>query len=122
MFIYDSQRLQSYKSIVFQYAQVFLALECILLRISGDLGILRSVGENIVRKMLQNHTGCVYHMLRLHNKASGYALRLLTAMVALGQKVARDIVLQLDFTNPAWMPLFSRTDLKVGIIFDQPQK
>ncbi|OWF47467.1 nucleolar pre-ribosomal-associated protein 1-like [Mizuhopecten yessoensis] len=97
-----------------EVAAIFRSLEAILLRIADDLDKFSMVGQNIVQRLLSSQMATIYFTLLMTNK-SGHikvTLKLLTAMVMLGDRSARMILAQFDFNNPVLPPLLNRRDKK----------
>ncbi|XP_060065415.1 nucleolar pre-ribosomal-associated protein 1-like [Ylistrum balloti] len=97
-----------------ELAAIFGVLEAILLRIADDLEKFTMVGQNIVQRLLSSQMATVYFTLLVTNK-SGHikvTLKLLTAMVMLGDRSARMVLAQFDFNNPVLPPLLNRRDKK----------
>ncbi|XP_069141915.1 nucleolar pre-ribosomal-associated protein 1-like [Argopecten irradians] len=97
-----------------ELALIFGVLEAILLRIADDLEKFSVVGQNIVQRLLSSQMATVYFTLLMTNK-SGHikvTLKLLTAMVMLGDRSARMVLAQFDFNNSVLPPLLNRRDKK----------
>ncbi|XP_033740037.1 nucleolar pre-ribosomal-associated protein 1-like [Pecten maximus] len=97
-----------------ELALVFGVLEAILLRIADDMEKFSVVGQNIVQRLLSSQMATIYFTLLMTNK-SGHikvTLRLLTAMVMLGERSARMVLAQFDFNNSVLPPLLNRRDKK----------
>jgi hypothetical protein len=90
-------------------------LEAILLRILDDLTKHVPVGKAILQKILSTGMSAVYFMLGPKIKAAGVktTLRLLGALVMLGEGGARALLLQLDTAHQHIKALFSRRNVKV---------
>ena len=78
---------------------------------------LKAVGDAIIRRILTGHVGLVYATLEMKNKSSHIkaALKLLTAMVMLGETAAGDVATQLDLGKPCFQPLLQRREIRVVI-------
>ncbi|CAC5395758.1 URB1 [Mytilus coruscus] len=93
---------------------IFEVLECILIRLVDDLSKYQTVGHTIVKKIWGSHTGPLYSSLSQRNKASQIktTLKLLSAMIMLGETSARAILTQIDFSNRNIQLLYERRDRK----------
>lgn len=104
-------------TISLQYQLLFNCLEHILARIADDLAQYQLCGNAIVQHILERNTGAVYYQLAMRNKSSQIksGLKLLTAMVMLNADSARDVLLQLQFSNSLsdMYALMYRRDIKV---------
>uniref|UniRef100_K1PPI3 Nucleolar pre-ribosomal-associated protein 1 n=1 Tax=Magallana gigas TaxID=29159 RepID=K1PPI3_MAGGI len=94
--------------------RIFGALEVILLRIVDDLSKHAPVGKVILQKILSVGMPSVYYLLgpRVRASAVKTTLRLLGALVLLGESGAKALLSQLDTTHKHVQLLFTRRDPK----------
>lgn len=87
----------------------------ILLRIVDDLSKHAPVGKVILQKILSVGMPSVYYLLgpRVRASAVKTTLRLLGALVLLGESGAKALLSQLDTTHKHVQLLFTRRDPKV---------
>ena len=104
------------KYLFLQVRSVFVALECILLRIADDLNKHKNVGKFVSHQILTAHLSSVYYVFSLGNKSAQIksGLRLLTAMVLQGKETATEILLLFNFTHAHVTPLLTRIDTMVS--------
>ncbi|XP_048767971.2 nucleolar pre-ribosomal-associated protein 1-like isoform X5 [Ostrea edulis] len=97
-----------------EYHAIFGALEAILLRILDDLTKHAPVGKAILQKILSVGMPSVYFMLGPQIKAAAVktTLRMLGALVMLGEGGAKALLLQLDTTHQHVQSLFTRRNAK----------
>ncbi|XP_061193615.1 nucleolar pre-ribosomal-associated protein 1-like [Saccostrea echinata] len=95
---------------------IFGVLEAILLRLLDDLRLTKHapVGKVILQKILSVGMPSVYFMLGPQVKASAVktTLRMLGALVMLGENGAKALLSQLDTSHKHIQSLFNRRDLK----------
>ncbi|KAL4233774.1 nucleolar pre-ribosomal-associated protein 1 [Mactra antiquata] len=94
---------------------IFGCLEKILIRIADDLtDKFYSTGQTIVKKLLANHVQAMYSTLDVKNRSIQIktTLKLLIAMIMLGQKSAKLVLQNVDFSQKVFTPLFQRRDVK----------
>ncbi|XP_062588267.1 nucleolar pre-ribosomal-associated protein 1-like, partial [Saccostrea cucullata] len=95
---------------------IFGALEAILLRLLDDLRLTKHapVGKVILQKILSVGMPSVYFMLGPQVRASAVktALRMLGALVMLGESGAKALLSQLDTSHKHIQSLFNRRDFK----------
>lgn len=104
-----------------QYHAIFGALEAILLRILDDLTKHAPVGKAILQKILSVGMPSVYFMLGPQIKAAAVktTLRMLGALVMLGEGGAKALLLQLDTTHQHVQSLFTRRNAKVSKLMNR---
>ncbi|XP_041352192.1 nucleolar pre-ribosomal-associated protein 1-like [Gigantopelta aegis] len=97
-----------------EVALIFNTLECILIRIAGDLDKLKTVGQLVVQRLVASHLPLICVFLRMSNKSTQIkaALKLLCAMVMIGGSSCRAVISQFNFNHQNITPLFNRRDRK----------
>ena len=85
----------------FQIVSIFNVLRSILLRVADSLVIYKKLAYNIAQKLLSVHLKKMYYMLGSSQKSKPVksTLKLLTAIVILGENSARNVLNKFDFGN-----------------------
>ncbi|KAF8763306.1 Nucleolar pre-ribosomal-associated protein 1 like protein [Argiope bruennichi] len=95
------------------HAMALLDTMChILIRLASDLSMFIAAGTSIVNEMLSYGMKTIFNFLKMKQKSSRTksALHLLTAMIALGNQTAHQVVAKLNFSNPEYLHLLNRTN------------
>ncbi|GBM25843.1 Nucleolar pre-ribosomal-associated protein 1 [Araneus ventricosus] len=84
----------------------------ILIRLASDLPVFIAAGTSIVNEMLSYGMKTIFNFLKRKQKSTRTksALHLLTAMIALGNQTAHQVVAKLNFSNPEYLCLLNRTN------------